>query len=257
MSEEDIDSVAEQLAHLSFDGMQIQHFDLARDVEEAQEADHVSWKAKVFSTVTQIAPKMAVGSALGAITGAPGIVFGVSGAIAGKAADKFQERLKKSQGCNVTITAVRAADLKQNMKGPFGKRKMNPYVTAQVVLNGQIYKGPKGFNMTSFGKTPEFQSGGTDVHFPEGKHKTLVAFPMAGEEGAELAKTACLFLSVEDKPDILKGPPGSDFHCGSAVLYLGQLFETLQNEDLPDVEVPVNLQLSPQGALRVMVKVEL
>ena len=48
-----------------------------------------------------------------------------------------------------------------------------------------------------------------------------------------------------------------DFHCGSAVLYLGQLFETLQNEDLPDVEVPVNLQLSPQGALRVMVKVEI
>jgi hypothetical protein len=236
-------------------GQIVQHFDLTRDAEEASEPDKeaAAVKAKEFFT------NVAKNTTIGAVTGAPGIVFGAGGAIATKATDALSDRRMAPEGAILTFTAVRVADL-YNMS-PVDTRAMSVLVRGQLIMRGvdAESKNPNAHKYRA--KTQTFNNGGTNIVFPKGEHSGTFSMPMK-EYQTDAANNACLLLSVEDQPEVGVARKFREVCVGTAVVALGQLVDAL--EDNEEVTCPVNLAVMRgeksedyAGLLRVTISIKL
>jgi len=238
------------------EGLMVQHFDLERDAEEEQEADQESKAVKAKEMFKKVAGNMAKNMTLGAITGAPGLVFGVGSAVATKAVDKLHERRLQEEGVVVTVSAVRASALYDLMADDKVGRKMSPLVKVRLLMDG-IESNKMGPYAEKYrAKTAALHNIGTDLVFPPGKHEAVLSMPV---KDAEKAKNACLLLTVEDEPEAAIGAAFRKVVIGTAIVALGQLFDAL--EENKEAAAPVNLTLLRGdgygdfgGEVRVIVK---
>lgn len=241
---------------MTAEGQPVQHFDLERDAEESVEADQETKAVKAKEFAKTMSGNMARNMTLSAVTGAPGIVFGVGSAVGKKASSALLERAQKEEGALLTVSAVRVSALYDLGDD---KRKMSPFVRARLLMDG-VESDKMGPIADKFrGKTAKFANGGPDIVYPEGKHTTTFALPM---KEAEKAKNACLLLAVEDAPEVSIGKAFREVCVGTAIVALGQLVDALAEHE--EVSAPVNLVLLRgdgytdfAGSLRVTVGVKL
>ncbi|KAL1528338.1 hypothetical protein AB1Y20_009692 [Prymnesium parvum] len=233
-----------------FEGLPVQHFDPKRDEETPAERAN---KELLAVKTKNVAKMVGRNLALGAVTGAPGIIFGVAGIVGAKAEKKLHERMAKSSSAMLKITQVRFGDLYVINKGPLGHRKMSPFVRAKLVN----LPGASGYKYSC--QLPAMSNVGPDVVFPPDKYFSTMAMPITD---VQLARNACLLIMVEDLPEfaIVKFSGLRDFNIGQGILALGQLVDALNEFETIAAEVNVALRRG-QGfqeyAGMVRLKVEL
>ena len=219
---------------------QIQAFLAAHQAQPLDTADNettdecapgkVSGLRQTGETIKTVATRMPVNVALGVATGAPGIIFGVGGAVVGKTnqaiKDSIHKKAVKKQHATITITCVSAANLVNLRKEATGigspmirKTTQSPYVRAYLLMEGVDY------NATGYSaKTQTHLSGGTDFAFREGSPSRV---RLGFNNDAEAARSAAVLIEVKDQADIALGKAlsGRDTRIGLGLMPLYQLVE--------------------------------
>jgi len=227
------DDLAAEFEGLSFNGLKLQHFDPARDDEDADAATKESYAVKAKELVKFVAPNMALGMVTGPIGG---IALGVGRVAAAKAQAKLHDRLAKGEGILCTVTAMNAKGLYERTT----MGKISPFVTAKVEMEGTA----TAKKMANSGKCKPLHNAGGSFTYPVDEHKFILGLPPSLEE----AKNAILLIKVKDEPDAmllgkLAGKAGlAELTLGTAVLTLAQLVEGLEEHE--HVECEVNVKLS-------------
>ena len=223
---------------------QIQKFLVAHTPQVFQAADDddgadaasgsVSKARQAGETVTTVAGRMPVNIALSVATGAPGIVFGIGGAVVGAVGGALGKQRHKSavkkRGGTITITCISCSglpNLRQMATGP-GSKLMNkstqsPYVKAYLLMQGVDYNKEKGYSS----KTEAHLGGGTDFEFRENTTLTLGFDPADGTETA--GDNAAVLVEVKDQADWTLGKVTrkDDRRIGAASFPLYQLADQL------------------------------
>lgn len=234
------------------DGLQLQFFDQVRDADDddAPEVSKESFRVKAAEKAKFIASNVA----LGAITGAPGFVFGIGRTVATKAQRSIHDRRAHGMSVTCTITAVRVSGLYQ-VNQLCCERKMSPWLRVELIMagldSGRLQRG----------RTTTRHHGGDTFTFEKDKHVAILGIPT---DDFEAASTSSLLVSVMDEPEfgffgLFRQCAGSDFTIGIAAVSLAQMFAELEEHESVATDVNLNLFRGdqfqiPAGLLRIRVE---
>ena len=198
--------------------------------EDDDDAGSVSATRTAAQAVKTVARRMPVNVALGLATGAPGIVFGIGGAVVDRVHGKVQAtrhaKAVAAQRGTLTLTCLACLDLpniRQTATGlgsaVIAKTTQSPYVKAYLLMQGVDYNSERGYSA----KTATHLGGGTEFAFREGTAIQL-GFNHSNNDATRMA---AVLIEVKDQPEAKVGKimSGRDTRIGVAAFGIYQLVE--------------------------------